>query len=115
MKYSIKFRPVKPGSPHLNGKIEHSQQTDLREFYANTDLSNFETLKNQLKEWQFSYNYQRLHGSLNGKTPAQYSGELGDKTPLWGDVIAAYDLSKERIQEQNYKIELALRKLKPCL
>jgi len=115
MKYSIKFRPVKPGSPHLNGKVERSQQTDLREFYANTDLSNFETLKNQLKEWQFSYNYQRLHGSLNGKTPAQYSGELGDKTPLWEDVIAAYDLSKEHIQEQNYKIELALRKLKPCL
>ena len=42
MKYSIKFRPVKPGSPHLNGKVEHSQKTDLREFYANTDLSNFE-------------------------------------------------------------------------
>jgi len=115
MKYSIKFRPVKPGSPHLNGKVERSQQTDLREFYANTDLSNFEILKNQLKEWQFSYNYQRLHGSLKGKTPAQYSGELGDKTPLWEDVIAAYDLSKEHIQEQNYKIELALRKLKPCL
>mgnify|MGYP006337913365 CR=1 FL=1 len=38
MKYSIKFRPVKPGSPHLNGKVERSQQTDLREFYANTDL-----------------------------------------------------------------------------
>jgi hypothetical protein len=53
--------------------------------------------------------------SLKGKTPAQYSGELGNKTPLWEDVIAAYDLSKERIQEQNYKIELALRKLKPCL
>ena len=50
MKYSIKFRPVKPGSPHLNGKVERSQQTDLREFYANTDLSNFETLKNQLAE-----------------------------------------------------------------
>ena len=74
---AFKFRPVKPGSPHLNGKVEHSQQTDLREFYANTDLSNFETLKNQLKEWQFSYNYQHLHGSLKGKTPAQYSGELG--------------------------------------
>jgi len=32
-----------------------------------------QTLKNQLKEWQFSYNYQRLHGFLKGKTPAQYS------------------------------------------
>ena len=57
--------------------VEHSQQTDLREFYANTDLSNFETLKNQLKEGQFSYNYQRLHGFLKCKTPAQYSGIRG--------------------------------------
>ena len=82
MKYSIKFSLVKPASPHLNGKVERSQQTDLREFYATVDLSNFEKLKNQLKEWQFSYNYQRPHGSLNGNTPAQYSGELGNNTPL---------------------------------
>lgn len=33
----------------------------------------YQILKNQLKEWQFSYNYQRLHGFLKGKTPAQYS------------------------------------------
>lgn len=39
-------------------------------------------------------------------------GTLGDKTLLWENIIFAYDLSKERIQEQNYKIELALRKLK---
>ena len=57
--------------------VEHSQQTDLREFYAYTDLSNFETLKNLLKEGQFSYNYQRLHGFLKCKTPAQYSGIRG--------------------------------------
>ena len=30
MKYSIKFRPIKPRSPHLNGKVERSQQTDFR-------------------------------------------------------------------------------------
>lgn len=115
MGYSIKFRPVKPASPHLNGKVERSQQTDLREFYANADLSNFDSLKNQLKEWQFSYNNQRPHGSLGGKTPALYSGELSDKTPLWEEVISAYDLSKEHIQLPDYKMELALRKLKRCL
>ena len=81
------------------GKLNVLSKTDLREFYATVDLSDFKTLKNQLKEWQFSYNYQHLHGSLKGKTPAQYNGELGDKTPLWEEVIAAYDLSKERIQE----------------
>jgi transposase InsO family protein len=43
------------------------------------DISNFETLKNQLKEWQTTYNYQRLYGSLSKKNPAQYSGVLGDE------------------------------------
>lgn len=51
VKYSIKFRPIKPRSRHLNGKVERSQQTDLREFYATAELSNFENLKDQLKEW----------------------------------------------------------------
>ena len=47
MAYSIKFRPVKPRSPHLNGKVERSQKTDLEEFYATADLSNFEVLKDE--------------------------------------------------------------------
>lgn len=38
MKLGIKFRPNKPASPHLNGKVERSQKTDLEEFYAITDL-----------------------------------------------------------------------------
>ena len=27
--WGIKFRPIKPGSPHLNGKVERSQKTDF--------------------------------------------------------------------------------------
>lgn len=53
MAYSIKFRPKKPASPHLNGKVERSQKTDLEEFYATADLSNFGNLKEELKCWQF--------------------------------------------------------------
>ena len=33
MEYGIKFRPNKPGSPHLNGKVERSQKTDLEVNY----------------------------------------------------------------------------------
>jgi transposase InsO family protein len=28
MDYAIKFCPIKPRSPHLNGKVERSQKTD---------------------------------------------------------------------------------------
>jgi len=29
---------IKPGSPHLNGKVERSQKTDRSEFYATVDI-----------------------------------------------------------------------------
>jgi transposase InsO family protein len=59
MEYGIKFRPNKPRYPHLNGKVECSQQTDLREFYATIDLSNFEQLKTLLAKWG-AYSAPRL-------------------------------------------------------
>ena len=38
MEYAIKFRPVRPASPHLNGKVERSQRTDLDEFYRDRSI-----------------------------------------------------------------------------
>lgn len=37
MEHYIKFRPIKPRSPHLNGKVEPSHQSDKVEFYATMD------------------------------------------------------------------------------
>jgi transposase InsO family protein len=68
MEYGIKFRPVKPASPHLNGKVERSQRTDLEEFYATADLC-AEDLAGRLDDWQSHYNGFRVHGSLDGRTP----------------------------------------------
>ena len=69
--YSIKFRPDKPGSPHLHGKVERSQQTDRTEFYATIDL----TADNQdqlLAEWQHYYNWDRSHSAHHGKLRVNY-------------------------------------------
>jgi hypothetical protein len=110
MAYGIKFRPVKPASPHLNGKVERSQKTDLQEFYATVDLSDRD-LEPRLAEWQHYYNWHRPHGSLGGKTPMDRFFELIEKTPYWDDVDREYDPSKERIQEPNYQIEMALRRM----
>lgn len=38
MTHYIKFRPIKPRSPHLNGKVERSQKTDKAEFYSHLNL-----------------------------------------------------------------------------
>jgi len=49
IEYGIKFRPNKPESPHLNGKVERSQNTDETEFYATVDITS-ENLHDQLAE-----------------------------------------------------------------
>lgn len=82
MDYGIKFRPNKPGSPHLNGKVERSQRTDKEEFYSTVNL-NLDELKNEtLPEWQHYYNWQRAHGSLKGKTPMDIVCERLEQAPL---------------------------------
>lgn len=115
MELGIKFRPNKPASPHLNGKVERSQKTDLEEFYAITDLSDFETLREELAQWQFFYNWQRPHGSLNGKPPSAIVAELSEITPLSEEVGNNYKIDNERIQIANYHTDLIMKKLKGSL
>lgn len=112
--YAIKFRPIKPRSPHLNGKVERSQRTDLEEFYPTVDLKDPE-LKKKLHDWQDYYNEFRPHGSLNGKTPWEKWGDLFMQTPYRDEVEAAFDESKERLRLQNYKDDLYWQKLKRSL
>jgi transposase InsO family protein len=111
MEYGIKFRPIKPRSPHLNGKVERAQKTDLDEFYSTVDLKSPD-LEDRLQEWQHHCNWDRPHSSLNGKTPFDKYFELMEKTPLWEEVGVIYDPSKEKIRDQNYYFDLQIRKLK---
>ncbi|HEY3487718.1 MAG TPA: IS481 family transposase [Gammaproteobacteria bacterium] len=114
MEHGIKFRPIKPGSPHLNGKVERSQRTDKEEFYATANLD-LDDLQHTLPEWQHYYNWQRSHGSLKGKTPIEQVCQLQSATPIREEALKDYRPEEERIQEQNYRLDLELRKLKPCL
>ena len=103
----IKFRPIPPRSPRLNGKVERSQLTDLIEFcsrHAPTDAD----IAQRIEEWQFDYNWRRSHGALAGKTPACRMAELGDRTPLNEDVAMAYDESKERLRYADWTVDRAM-------
>jgi hypothetical protein len=44
-----------PQAPHLNGKVDHSQQIDEMEILVTVDLTD-PNLSSQLEEWQFFYN-----------------------------------------------------------
>lgn len=111
--YCIKFRPNRPGAPHLNGKVERSQKTDLQEFYATLEWP-CNDLEDRLQEWQHHYNWHRPHGGLKGKTPMDRYFELIHDTPFNEDVAALYDDSKERIRNPNYQQDKKLAQLLKC-
>ena len=111
MAETIKFRPIPPRSPHLNGKVERAQRTVLEEFWTTVD-ARAPDVSDQLAVWVHHYNWDRAHEALGGRCPIDRVCERLDKTPLWGDVGAAYDEARERIQVREYAVEMALRKLK---
>ncbi|MFC7738907.1 IS481 family transposase [Roseomonas sp. GCM10028921] len=111
MAEAIKFRPIPPRSPHLNGKVERVQRTVLEEFWATVDARAPEA-GDQLAEWVHHYNWDRPHEALGGLCPIDRVCECLDKTPLWGEVCAACDATRERIQVRRYAVEMALRMLK---
>ncbi len=109
MDHCIKFRPNKPASPHLNGKVERSQKTDREEFWAVADLNNPE-LELRLAEWQHYYNWDRPHESLKGLTPIEMLQTKSEDTPFWDEVEANYEAGRERFQVAHYQTDLALRR-----
>jgi len=109
--YAIKFRPIKPASPHLNGKVERTQRTDLDEFYSSVDIKS-PRLEEELGYWEHYYNWDIAHSSLGGKTPNEKYVELMFKTPLYGEVSQKYDPSKEHILVHSYNRNLTVQMLK---
>ena len=100
----IKFRPIKPRTPHLNGKVERSQQTDKTEFWNLIDLSDKTLDLNVMAmEWQEFYNKKRPHSSLNGKTPMQKLKSVKHLVPIQPDVSEKFWESNEEILPRNYK------------
>lgn len=99
----VKLRPNRPRAPHLNGKVERSQQTDLMEFYAleidgkgrHRKAKEPEGMADRLAEWQQFYNEVRPHGGIGGKSPQQRWAEVAELTPTREEMDARYDPKKE--------------------
>lgn len=104
MDLKIKYRPTKPRSPHLNGKVERTQRTDLEEFYDLVDLKSPE-LTEQLQQWQDYYNRQRKHGSIN-QTPWSKWESLKAQTPTLEEVQRLYGFKKERLRDADYRLDI---------
>lgn len=111
MAEGIRFRPVRPRSPHLNGKVERVQRTVLDEFWATVD-SKASDIDTKLAIWVHHYNWHRPHEALANLCPIDLVSALAEKTPTWGEVCAAYDPDQERVQVRHYVVDQALRALK---
>ena len=99
----IKFRPIKPRTPHLNEKVERTQQTDKNEFWSLIDLSNKSLDLNLAIEWQDIYNKKRPHSSLKGKTPYQKLKQVEKLIPIQPDVTKKFWESEEKVIPRNYQ------------
>jgi len=95
--WRLKWRPIPPGMPHLNGKVERVQQTALVEFWADVDTSS-EDLQPKFLDWQFHYNRERIHGAL-GMTPLERVNQLYEegKVPGWEGVDDQFDPVREYV------------------
>ena len=61
--------PNPPRSPHLNGKVERSQLTDLQEFWAQHDPRGIQILANPLSTGSLITTGDVLTGPLAGESP----------------------------------------------
>jgi len=104
----IKFRPIAPRSPHLNGKVERSQLTDLQEFWANRRSASLHDAED-LECWQFDYNWRRPHGSLNGKRPVDRIAELSNEIPDREDVALQFNAMREPLRFSNWTADMAMK------
>lgn len=83
MAEAIKFRPIPPRSPYLNGKFERVQRTVLEEAWAIVDARAPEA-GDQLAEWVHHHNWDRPHEALGGLCPIDRVCECLDKTSTLG-------------------------------
>lgn len=108
--WRVKFRPVRPRSPHPNGKVERAQRTTLEAFWSTIDLA-ARDLHEQLDEWQHFYDWQRPHSALGGRTPIDRLCELLPNTPLGETVWNAYDPAREPIRTQDHRWDTTVARM----
>lgn len=109
--WGIKFRPIPPRSPHLNGKVERSHRAVLEEFWTTVDPKSAD-IADHLAEWQHHWNWSRPHSALDGASPIDRVVECSDQTPLREEVEALFDPAKARIRHPDYRIDQALAAVK---
>lgn len=100
--WRVKFRPIRPRSPHLNGEVERARRTTLEEFWPTVDHA-IDDLQDRLDEWHHFDDWQRPHGALGGRSPIDRICESLPQIPPSEAVWDAYDPAREPIHTQDHR------------
>ena len=79
----IKLFVLPPRSPKLNGGVERAHRTHTEEFYEVTDSSfDIAELRDELLEWETTYNTIRPHQALAYLTPLKFLEQKGKEASV---------------------------------
>lgn len=95
--WSITFRPIRPRSPHLNGKVERVRRTALEEFRPTVDLED-PALEAKLAERRRFHNREGPHDSLGGGAPIHRRSDPPALRSTGSAIASARRLSGRRSQ-----------------
>ena len=76
--HGIKHEFTNIATPEDDGHIEAFHSILEREFLRRNDYTTFDELKSAIARFMKCYNEERLHGSLNYKTPNQYINDFNE-------------------------------------
>jgi putative transposase len=77
--HGIKHEFTNIATPEDDGHIEAFHSIMEREFLQRNDYTSFDEMKSAIARFMKCYNEERLHGSLNYKTPEQFIKEFNEK------------------------------------
>jgi transposase InsO family protein len=99
--WRIKFRPIRPRSPHLNRKVERVQRSALEEFWSAIELDD-PAVADRFAEWHRFYNADRPYSSAGGRTRPNGRNSSGTRCRLIDVISAAYDQKREWLHEYRW-------------
>lgn len=71
---------IQPGNPQQNAYVERFNRTMRQELFNQHLFTSIEQAQEAATQWQWTYNNERPHMALGGRTPAQCLKSFKDKT-----------------------------------
>jgi len=97
----------RPSTPTDNPRVERSHLTDDQEFYSQSDPSKtFKERREDVKEWEHTYNFIRPHQALGYLTPIEFHRLWKEDPDKSRQIVKKY---RQRLKQQRKRLAQARR------